>query len=139
MQNVGAIFRNCDGAGFDKVICTWFTPYPPRKDISKTALWAEQTINWEFYEDPIEAIDALKKDGFFIIALEWTKSSQDYSTLQALNKKKICLIVWNEIKWVQEKLLWLSDIVVQIPMRWEKQSLNVSVAAWIAMYATNDV
>ena len=51
MQNVGAIFRNADGSWFDKLVLTWFTPYPPRNDISKTALWAEKSISWEYFED----------------------------------------------------------------------------------------
>jgi len=58
--NVGAIFRTCDGAGFDKLILTGFTPTPPRKEISKTALGAEEWIPWEFYQDPMIAIHDLK-------------------------------------------------------------------------------
>ena len=58
--NVGAIFRTCDGAGFDKLLLTGFTPTPPRKEISKTALGAEEWIQWESYQDPLEILHELK-------------------------------------------------------------------------------
>jgi len=62
MQNVGAIFRNADGSGFDKLVLTGYTPTPPRSDISKTALQAESWIDWEYYEDSLEEIKKLKSE-----------------------------------------------------------------------------
>jgi tRNA G18 (ribose-2'-O)-methylase SpoU len=136
MQNVGAIFRNSDWSWFDKVILAWHTPTPPRKDISKTALWAETYIDWEYYEDVIVILEKLKKDWFEIISVELTVKAVDYKTLFNNSPEKICLVMWNEIKWVSQKVLDFSDKHVIIPMIWKKNSLNVSVAAWIVMYAT---
>lgn len=135
MQNVWAIFRNCDGAWFKKVILTGHSPTPPRKDISKTALWAQNWIDWEYYKDPFEIVDKLRKEWYKIYSVELDKRSIDYTELFSKNNEKVCLIMWNEISWVNEKLLDLSDEIVIIPMRWKKESLNVSVAAWIVMYA----
>ncbi len=135
MQNVWAIFRNCDWAWFDKVILTWHTPTPPRNDISKTALWAQDWIDWEYYRDPIEVIESLKKDWYKIYSVELDKKSIDYRELFTKTEEKVCLVMWNEITWVNKKILDLSDEIVIIPMRWKKESLNVSVAAWIVMYA----
>lgn len=135
MQNVWAIFRNCDGAWFEKVILTGHSPTPPRKDISKTALWAQNWIDWEYYKDPFEIVDKLRKEWYKIYSVELDKRSIDYTELFSKNNEKVCLIMWNEISWVNEKLLDLSDEIVIIPMRWKKESLNVSVAAWIVMYA----
>ena len=135
MQNVWAIFRNADGSGFDKLILTWYTPTPPRSDISKTALQAETWIDWEFYEDWIEILNKLKQDWYKIYSVELTDDAIEYTKLFEENNEKIVLIMWNEVSGVSEKFLDLSDKKVIIPMRWKKESLNVSVAAWIVMYA----
>ena len=134
MQNVGAIFRNADWSGFSKIILAWHTPTPPRNDISKTALWAENYINWEYYEDIMEILKDLKNDWFEIFSLELTQKAIDYREFMNYKKDKICLVVWNEVNWVDQKVLDFSDKHIIIPMNWQKNSLNVSVAAWIAMY-----
>jgi tRNA G18 (ribose-2'-O)-methylase SpoU len=135
MQNVGAIFRNADGSGFEKVILTWFSPFPPRSDISKTALGAQSWIDWEYYEESEEIILKLKQDWYQIYSVELTPDAIDYTELFENKKEKICLVMWNEISGVSEKILALSDKKIIIPMRWKKESLNVSVAAGIVMYA----
>jgi 23S rRNA (guanosine2251-2'-O)-methyltransferase len=135
MQNVGAIFRNCDGAWFEKMILTGHSPTPPRNDISKTALWAQNTTDWEYYRDPFEVVDNLKKNWYKISSVELDDRSIDYTELFKKEEEKVCLIMWNEITGVNKKLLDLSDEIVIIPMRGKKESLNVSVAAWIVMYA----
>ena len=137
MQNVWAIFRNADGAGFSKVILTGFTPYPPRWDISKTALWAEDWIDWEYFLDPIEQIKYLKESWYKIYSVELTKDAICYTQLFKETNDKICLVMWNEILWVNEKILSLSDKKVIIPMKGKKESLNVSVSAGIVMYAVS--
>lgn len=135
MQNVWAIFRNSDGAWFEKVILTWTTPTPPRWEISKTALWSENFIDWEYYKNPFEIIKNLKNNWYKIYSVELDKRSIDYKELFKKNNEKICLVMWNEISWVNKEILDLSDEIIIIPMRWKKESLNVSVAAWIVMYA----
>ena len=135
MQNVWAIFRNCDWAWFEKLILTGHTPTPPRNDISKTALGAQDWIDWEYYKDPFEIVEKLKSDWYKIYSVELDKKSIEYTELFDKNDEKVVLIMWNEINWVNKKLLDLSDEIVIIPMRGKKESLNVSVAAGIVMYA----
>jgi len=135
MQNVGAIFRNADGAGFDKVIMTGHTPHPPRNDISKTALWAETFIDWEYQKDIFQIVTELKHNWYKIYSVELDERSVEYTELFQEKEEKVALIMWNEINGVNPKLLELSDKIVIIPMRWQKESLNVSVAAGIVMYA----
>jgi tRNA G18 (ribose-2'-O)-methylase SpoU len=135
MQNVWAIFRNADGAWFHKVILAWHTPTPPRSDISKTALWAENYIDWEYYENIFEIVNLLKKENYKIFAVELTPQALDYKSLIGISYEKICLIVGNEVLWVSQKVLDFCDDHIIIPMVWKKNSLNVSVAAWIVMYA----
>ena len=135
MQNVWAIFRNADWAWFDKVILTWHTPTPPRSDIAKTALWAQNYIDWEYYEDIDEILSQLKDMWYKIYAVELTDTAIDYRELFNQNIENICLIMWNEVLGVSQKVLDFCDKHVIIPMKWQKNSLNVSVAAWIVMYA----
>ena len=135
MQNVGSMFRNADGAWFDKIVLTWYTPYPPRSDISKTALGAETWIDWEFFNDAKEYLVELKNQGYKIYSVELTDDAVDYKELfEEDETEDICLIMWNEISGVSQELLDLSDKKVVISMKWKKESLNVGVAAGIVMY-----
>ena len=135
MQNVWAIFRNADGSWFEKLILTWYTPYPIRNGITKTALWAQDFIDWEYYKDPIEIVNSLKTNNYKLYSVELDKKSIDYKELFDDKQENVCLIVWNEISWVSRELINLSDKIIKIPMMWKKESLNVSVAAWIIMYS----
>ena len=135
MQNIWAIFRNADGAWFDKVILTGYCPIPPRWDISKTALGAQNWINWEYFNNAEKVIIDLKSQWYKIYSVELTTDAEEYTSLFWKENDKVVLILWNEISWVSKKLLDLSDKKVIIPMKGKKESLNVSVAAWIVMYA----
>lgn len=137
MQNVGAIFRNCDWSGFEKMIMTWTTPTPPRNDICKTSLGAENSIDWEYYSDSLEILNILKNDWYKIWSVELDEKSVDFRELYSIKEEKVVLVMWNEVSWVSDEILQISDKIVIIPMRWIKESLNVSVAAWIVMYAVN--
>lgn len=136
MQNVGAIFRNCDGAGFEKIYLCGYTPTPPRNEISKTALTAQNTIDWEYYKNTEDIILELKKQDFKIYSIELSQDAIDYKDLYENTPEDICFVLWNEVKGVAQNLLDISDKIVMIPMLWNKESLNVSVAAGIVMYAT---
>lgn len=136
MQNVGAIFRNCDGAWFEKIYLTGFCPTPPRWEISKTALSSENSIDWEYYKNPLEVLTLLKNQWFKIYSIELSDSAIDYKDLYKNTPENICFVLWNEVKWVDVTILDISDEIIMIPMLWDKESLNVSVAAGIVMYAT---
>lgn len=136
MQNVGAIFRNCDGSGFTKIYLCGCCPTPPRWEISKTALSAEHTVDWEYYSSSLQLIDRLKSEGYSIYSVELDPRSIDYKQLIDNCPENICLVLGNEVKGVDAKILELSDEIVMIPMLGNKESLNVSVAAGIVMYAT---
>jgi tRNA G18 (ribose-2'-O)-methylase SpoU len=92
LQNVGALFRTADGAGFDMIYLTGITPTPPRKEISKTALGAESFVPWEWYEDPIRILTELKNRGVRIVALEQSPQSIPYTEL-AIGADSACLIL----------------------------------------------
>lgn len=140
--NVGAIFRTADGAGVKKIFLTGYTPEPfnekniyptvAQKMIGKTALGAEKFVKYEKIKDLPVLIEKLKKQDFKIIALEQNKKSVDYKKFKP--KFPCALILGNEVGGIDEDILNLCDSIISIPMRGEKESLNVSVAAGIAMY-----
>jgi tRNA G18 (ribose-2'-O)-methylase SpoU len=132
LHNVGSIFRTSDGAGVKKLYLCGQTGYPPREEITKTALGAEEVVPWEYYIDPIDCIKKLKKKGIQIVALEQTEKSADYKKFKP--KYPLCLVIGHEIDGVEEEILKLCDSTIEIPMKGKKQSLNVSVAFGIAIY-----
>jgi tRNA G18 (ribose-2'-O)-methylase SpoU len=139
--NVGAVFRTADGAGMDKVYLCGITGAPPRKEIEKVSLGAENTVNWEWGFGCVPILRRLKERGFQIVALEKTETSRPLTELLAEGKiaRPLCLVVGNEVSGVSAEALSLSDIVAELPMRGMKESLNVSVAFGIAVYAISEV
>ncbi len=133
LHNVGSIFRTSDGAGVKKLFLCGQTGYPPREEITKTAIGAEEVVPWQYYIDATDAIKKLKKKGVQIVALEQTKKSVDYKKFRP--KYPVCLVVGHEIDGVEKGILDLCDSAIQIPMHGKKQSLNVSVAFGIAIYS----
>ncbi|OHB15183.1 MAG: hypothetical protein A2566_03415 [Candidatus Zambryskibacteria bacterium RIFOXYD1_FULL_40_13] len=137
-HNVGSIFRTADALGVTKIYISGITPTPldrfqkPRKDIAKVALGAEKTVDWEYIKEPEKLIKTLKKSKYQIVALEQTKGSVDYKKVKA--KPPVLIIVGNEVGGIEKKILSLCDVVAEIPMRGEKESLNVSVAFGVALF-----
>jgi len=132
VYNVGSIFRSADGFGAKKIYLTGYTAYPPREDLSKTALGADQSVSWEYFNDSIDAAKKIKQAGADLILLEQTVKSKLIYEISW--KFPICFIVGNEVTGVSEKLVKEANIHAEIPMRGIKQSLNVSVATGVAGY-----
>ena len=134
LHNVGAAFRNADAFGIYQLWLSGFTPVPPRPEITKTAIGAEEHVTWKRIEEPSSAIERLKENGYRIIALEQTNESIPIWQYKHGNKP-ICLIVGNEVTGIDEEILAEIDDAVEIPQYGMKHSLNVSVAAGVALYA----
>ena len=134
-HNVGAMFRTADACGVDKLFLVGYTATPPKPQIDKVALGAETWIPWEHKKDLKRLIASLKKKDFFIVGLEKNERSIDIAELNLENQKNVVLIVGNEVDGVEAEISALCDEVVHIPMYGKKESLNVSVAAGIAMYS----
>jgi tRNA G18 (ribose-2'-O)-methylase SpoU len=138
VHNVGSIFRTAETAGVNKIYCLGTTPIPvdrfgnKRSDFAKVALGAEDLVSWEYSEDVKTLITKLKKDGFTIIALEQDKNSVIYNKIP--KQQKVALIVGNEVGGVDKSLLKKADYIAEIPMKGQKESLNVSVATGIMLY-----
>ena len=152
-HNVGAFFRTCDGLGIGKIIFSGYTPYPTfegdtrmphfadriTRQIHKTALGAESTVDFERFDDLESVITYLKKSDTVLIALEQFPGSISPKECAELVRKKhssksVALIVGNEIHGVADETLKQMDYIMEIPMHGTKESLNVSVATAIALY-----
>lgn len=140
--NVGAIFRTADGMGASKIYLTGFSPSPKKegairedsfqKMIAKTALGAEKNLAWEKKARLMPVLKRLKTDGYRIVALEQNKNSIDYKKFRP--QFPVALILGNEPKGIDQKILKYCDSIIEIPMRGAKNSLNVAVALGIAGY-----
>ena len=137
--NVGSILRTAEAAGVLKVYLTGYTPTPidkfgrARKDVQKTALGAEKIIPWEYISHINSLVKRLRKEQFYIIGVEQSKQSVDYKTVQS--KQKTAFIFGNEVRGLSSVVLKKCDVVVEIPMKGKKESLNVSVAAGIMIFS----
>ena len=135
MWNVGSLFRSADAFGISHIHLTGYTAAPPRKEISKVALESEQWIPWSKSSDPMQVLEERRREGFLILALEKREGSIPLSTYTVPSAAKgVCLILGHEILGVPEALCDAADEVVHIPMLGKKESLNVAVAAGIAMH-----
>lgn len=132
LHNVGSIFRTADAAGIKKIYLCGQTGYPPRKEITKTAIGAEEVVEWQYYIEAKDAIAQLKKEEVKLVALEQNERSIDYRKLEV--SQPTCLVLGHEIDGVDSSILAECDEVIEIPMHGSKQSLNVSVAFGIAVY-----
>ena len=131
-HNVGAMFRTADGAGVDKIYLTGYSPRPPHPQVDKVSLGAEKSVPWEYIKQSGRLLKKLKSDGYHIVALEQTPKSV---TLYRWKPKfPLVLIVGNEKTGVTKNFLKYCDEVIDIPMRGEKVSLNVSVASGVVLY-----
>lgn len=140
VYNVGSIFRTADAAGVTKIYCVGTTPTPTdrfgrkRKDFAKVSLGAEGSVAWEHCgnDEMLKIIKKMKNEGVTVVSLEQDRDSTDYRKLKAGNKTLV--IVGNEVKGVSKELLDTSDVIAEIPMRGQKESLNVSVACGILLF-----
>ena len=132
VYNVGSIFRSADGFGAEKIYLTGYTACPPRADLHKTALGAEDVVPWEYYENSCIIAKKLNNKGVNIALIEQTKMAT--SIFETNIKFPICFIMGNEVDGVSEELIKYANVHLEIPMRGIKQSLNVSVACGVIGY-----
>ena len=134
MHNVGSIFRNAAAFNIEKLCLTGITATPPRKEIAKVALGAENLVNW-VHGDITETITNLKQDGFTVYGLETGEDALEiHEAVRTLDASKLALILGHEADGIDKETLALTDGIIQIEMG-KKRSLNVSVASGVAMYA----
>lgn len=132
LHNVGAIFRTADGVMLEKLYLCGITGTPPRKEIAKTALGAEELVPWEYHEDAVDLIKKLKSEGVMIIAVELVHGSKKYADYSYTFP--VCFIFGHEVEGISDEVMELVDDSVEIPMLGRANSLNVATSFGIIVY-----
>lgn len=135
MINVGAVFRNCDAFLIEKLYLCGYTPAPPHREITKSALGAEEAVEWEHVANILELIPRLKAQGYRIASIEQTDGSVMLHEFKPQEDEKWVIVMGNEVDGVNAEVVSQSDIAIEIPQFGTKHSLNISVAAGIVLYA----
>lgn len=131
-NNTGSVFRTADAFLVSEIYLCGITACPPHRDIHKTALGAEDSVKWQYFETTTEACQHLKELGYMIYAVEQTEDSimlQDF-----VFEEKTALVMGNEVDGVSEEVMEMCDGAIELPQSGTKHSLNVSVCAGIVMW-----
>jgi len=134
MHNIGSIFRTSDGFAVEQIYLCGITAQPPHREIEKTALGATQSVNWVYFETPLQAIEKLIADGYKIIAIEQAESSIMLNEFTPVANKKYALIFGNEVNGVSDEVMQKIDACIEIPQFGTKHSFNVVVSAGIVLW-----
>lgn len=134
LNNVGSIFRTSDAFVVECIILCGITATPPHPDIHKTALGAEDSVNWIYMEKVTDAIDMLHERGYTVCSIEQVNGSISLEDFNVENGKKYAVILGNEVKGVQQQAVDMSDYCIEIPQYGTKHSLNVSISAGIVIW-----
>lgn len=134
LNNVGSVFRTSDAFRVESIYLCGITACPPNAEIHKTALGAEETVDWKYFNDTLEAVENLKKDGYTVCAIEQVEGSVMLDKLQLEKDKKYAIVMGNEVKGVQQSVVDKCDMCIEIPQYGTKHSLNVSVTTGIVIW-----
>lgn len=134
MHNIGSVFRTSDAFLIEKIYLCGITAMPPNKEIRKTALGATESVDWEYVKEINELIPQLKSEGFKILSIEQTESSQNLAEFELNQNEKYVVVLGNEVEGVQQEVINQSDFCLEIPQGGTKHSLNVSVCAGIVLW-----
>ena len=134
MYNVGSVFRTCDAFRVEAVCLCGISCTPPATEIHKTALGAEDSVNWKYFKTALEAVDELKKEGYQVLSVEQVEHSTKLQTFIPQEGQRYAVILGNEVKGVHQEVVDASDGCLEIPQLGTKHSMNVSVTAGIIIY-----
>lgn len=136
LHNVGSVFRTSDAFLVEKIILCGITSCPPNAEIHKTALGAEYSVEWEYFEKTTDAIQLLKNEGYYIYTIEQVENSTmlDKLELEADTQQKYAVVLGNEVHGVAQEVVDISNNCIEIPQFGTKHSLNVSVSAGLIIW-----
>ena len=134
-NNVGSVFRTSDAFRVEKIYLCGITSTPENREVHKTALGAEEAVEWEYCKDTIEVVNRLKAEGYHIYAIEQAEHSTSLENFQTDPQKKYAFIFGNEVSGVSQDAVDASDFSLEIPQYGTKHSLNVSVSIGIVLWA----
>jgi len=134
MHNVGSVFRTGDAFRIEAVYLCGITSTPPMAEIHKTALGAEDSVEWKYFDTALEAVEALKSDGYEVYSVEQAHGSTMLQNFTPINNNKYAVVLGNEVKGVHQKVIDASDGCLEIPQFGTKHSMNVSVTGGIIIW-----
>lgn len=134
LHNVGSAFRTCDAFRISKIFLTGITGTPPHREIEKAALGATASVEWAYEEKTADLINALKEEGYTIVAVEQTSESRPLQEFHPQPEAKYCLLFGNEVHGVSDDAIALADVAIEIPQAGTKHSLNISVCLGIVTW-----
>lgn len=135
MYNVGSVFRTGDAFRIEAVYLCGISATPPSTEIHKTALGAEDSVEWKYFPTAVEAVNKLKSEGYEVYAVEQAEGSTKLHEFQPLLGKKYAVVMGNEVKGVHQEVIDISDGCLEIPQFGTKHSMNVSVTTGIIIYS----
>ena len=137
-HNVGAVFRTADAMCIERVVLCGICCCPPNAEIHKTALGAEESVEWVYYKETLDAVEDLKRQGYIIYAVEQAHDSvtleEIAESLTAKSQKPIAVVLGHEVFGVQQEVVDHCSQCIEIPQYGTKHSMNVSVTAGIVLY-----
>lgn len=133
-MNVGSVFRTADAFLIERVCLCGITPQPPKAEIHKTALGAEESVCWQYFPTTLEAIGQLKDEGYVICSIEQVHDSVSLEQFVVNSNQRVAIVLGNEVKGVSQEVVDASDTCVEIPQEGTKHSLNISCCAAIVMW-----
>ncbi len=133
-MNVGSAFRTGDAFGIEKMYLCGITAQPPHREINKTALGAQDSVEWEHVEDIQTLVADLKKSGYKVAAIEQADESTSLLDFDPQPNEKYAFIFGNEVFGVKDELVEGADLVLEIPQFGTKHSLNISVSIGVVLW-----
>ncbi|MCY7351008.1 MAG: RNA methyltransferase [Cytophagaceae bacterium] len=134
MLNVGSVFRTADAFRASRLYLCGITGTPPHREISKTALGAEQSVAWEYAPDCGPLVGRLQAEGYVVCAIEQVEGSQSLADFQPQNGRRYAFVLGNEVMGVSETVVERAEVCLEIPQFGTKHSLNVAVTAGIVAW-----
>jgi len=133
-HNIGSVFRTADALLVEKIFLCGFTAIPPNREIHKTALDAEKSVEWEYVEETEKAVQRLKSSGYKVFAVEQVENSIPLTRFCVEKGSGIALVFGNEVKGVQQSVINQCDGAIEIPQYGTKHSFNISVSVGIVLW-----
>ena len=134
LHNIGSVFRTSDAFLVERIYLCGITATPPHPEMHKTALGAEDTVDWKYVKHTLEAVEELNNEGYTVLAIEQVEGSTMLDELELEPDKKYAIVMGNEVKGVQQEVVNACDGCIEIPQYGTKHSLNVSVTTGIVLW-----
>jgi len=133
-MNVGSVLRTADAFLIERVLLCGITPCPPKAEIHKTALGAEESVAWQHHDSTLEAVEQLKREGYTLCSIEQVHDSVSLEHFVAAPGQRIAIVLGNEVRGVSQQVVDASDQCIELPQGGTKHSLNISCCAAIVMW-----